>query len=108
MFVKILDADGNPRLVIMNGPGPATDMSGVILVGDQTQVVAPANPVRSGWFFQNISNNPMLLNDLGDASEGDSVQIGPGESWPPQNYPPSPGAISVAGQEGDKFIYREW
>lgn len=123
MLVQLLDAQGIPHWVTWQGQDQVNDYSGSLGAGavgldPEFQEVAPANPGpppagRAGWLFQNTSQNPMLLNELGDdAVVTNSWIISPGEAFPPAGYPIPAGAIMVVGSgtsvEGDSFVYREW
>ncbi|MGO9474235.1 MAG: hypothetical protein ACLPWS_12670 [Rhodomicrobium sp.] len=110
MLIQVRDAQGNLQLVAIQSVAAPTDRSGSITATGSSQQVMAANALRSGWYFQNTSTNPMTLNDLGaDATQPNSFVIGAGQFFPPPRYPVSQGAITVAGlQAGDTFVAREW
>lgn len=122
MLVQIVDAGGVVRTVTWVGQDQINDFSGVLGAGAVTnpatpQQVAPANDLRAGFLFQNISANAMMFFENGNAESGWLLQ--PGEIFPPYTgYPIPTVAIYVAGTPGgfapgpslagDAFTYREW
>lgn len=117
MLVTILDGTGEPHQVTWQGQDDINDFSGDLgagAVGNAAapQQIAPANPLRSGWLFQNTSINQMLLFEIVSADASVAWVINPGAFFPPNNYPIPVVAISVQGsptsQQGDTFVYREW
>ena len=122
MLVQLTDYQGAPHWVTWTGQDQINDFSGTLGAGavgpsGAPQEVAPANtgttggpPGRAGWLFQNVSQNPMLLFEIGTSVAPWTVN--PGAFFPPLGYPIPTGAIYVQGSgtsvEGDAFTYREW
>lgn len=109
MLLSILDGNGIPQTVLTAGQESQVDYSGTILATGVSQILLPANPLRSGWIIQNRSSNIMHVNDLGAASSlGGSFGVSTNGLFPPANFPVSPDAISIVGTVGDVFTVREW
>jgi hypothetical protein len=121
MLVQIVDAQGASHIVAWQGQDQINDFSGTLGAGAVNnpvpQQVAPANILRAGFLFQNISPNAMMFFEAGNAASGWLVQ--PGDIFPPYStYPIPTGVIYVAGTLGnigpgpsllgDAFTYREW
>lgn len=112
-MIQIPDINGQPQQVYVQQPGTPTDRSGTCTGVSQTLLdVVAAGTTRGGWIVQNKSQtgNTMTVNDLGSPADGSpsSVQIGPGEFWPPPGYPVTQGSVEIIGVDGDPFMAREW
>ena len=109
MLIKIKDADGIDQLVTVRGAESIVDKSGVIAVTSLSQTAIAANPLRSGFFFQNNGSNNMWLSELADATnDSPSIKIIPGEKFSSFSYPLISSNIRVIGTVGDKYTAREW
>lgn len=118
MNLEVRDAGSNTQIVTVIAPAAPADFSGAIEGLGVSQTVAPANPARSGFLFQNTSPNQMILNtangnpsQLAGASNPGSWLVPPGAYFPPYGYPPVPYQINVAsltGSIGDTYTYQEW
>lgn len=106
MLITVLDANGNPQTITVNGQGPTNDFSGTLDSSGIATIVADAN--RSGCLFQNTSEGNMTINDDGLATDPNAFLVGAGASWPPANYPAPVGSISIGGAQGATYIYRQW
>jgi len=62
-------SDADPLTVFYDLPtcGVVIDRSGVITTSGGAQPLMPANPMRAGASFQNVSAGDLWINDLGDA-----------------------------------------
>ena len=108
MQLKVIDAVGVQQTVIAQALESVVDHSG-LLYGGASLALMDANPLRSGFVFQNLSIRPMYVNDKGPASAAPgSFLVGPGEIFPPYGYPVPTGSINVIGTSGDGFTAREW
>ena len=116
MLVTLVDASGQPHNVTWQGQDQIIDFSAALAApavgnGAAPQQIAPANPLRAGFLFQNTSQKAMLLLEITAAITSAWV-INSGDFFPPNNYPIPTGVISVQGsvdsQLGDTFAYREW
>lgn len=109
MLMTVIDGNGAPQTIIVHGQEALVDKSGSIAVTGVAQDVAVANSGRSGFRFQNVSNNPMYINDTGDATVAPgSFIVGAGQYWPPEGYAVTTNRISVLGTAGDQFTAKEW
>lgn len=116
MLVNVVDAEGATHTVVWQGQDQINDFSSTLNAGAVAnpvvpQQVAPANPERAGFLFQNNSANPMVLFEAGAVA---GWLVNSGSYFPPlPGYPIPTGVISVAGINGasllaDSFTYREW
>lgn len=110
MIVAVLDGNGVLRSIVLQAQGTPIDRSGIILFGNGTDVVMPANAARSGWLIQNQSatGSTMLVNEVGGDPMLDGYLLAPGAIFPPPGYPVPVGAITVAGAVNDHYFAREW
>jgi hypothetical protein len=110
MLLTIKDANGDNRNIIANSQAAPTDLSGTIAAANVSQVLAPENLDRSGFYFQNLSEQGILINELGnDATGAGSFMVEPLGVFPPCGYPVPTGAITIAGPAvGAAFAAREW
>jgi len=115
VVIQVPDINGQPFEVCFQTPGTPTDRSGTINNTGASQTlmdVVATGLIRSGWIVQNKSQsgNTMVINDIGDPADTSpsSVQLAPGETWPPTGYPVTQGVITIAGQAGDNYMAREW
>ena len=108
MLLIIRDGMGNVQTVTAQSTGTPTDRSGTI-AGATSQPLMAANPLRSGYLFQNTGANPMTISEIGsDATLLNSFVVGAGQMFPPVGYVISQTAINVAGTAGDTYVAREW
>ena len=85
-----------------------TNRSGTITAGGTAQVLAPANLSRAGFWFQNVSDTDMWINELGNAAASQpSIKVPAGAMY---EFPVVPGtALSVfCATTGKAFSAREW
>lgn len=109
MQIAILDATGQQQTVLVKSIEAPVDHSGAIQETGVSQLLIDANLLRSGWVMQNRSNNPMFVNDLGNASvAAGSFSVPAGGFFPPAGYPVTTGAIQITGTIGDTYTAREW
>lgn len=109
MLLSVKDASGQSVSIIVSAPVAPLDGSDDIVISATSQELLPADATRSGYYFQNIGTNNMLINDLGeDANGSSSFIIPPFGTFPPCGYPPSPLAINVAGTALDRYVLRSW
>lgn len=116
MQLQVLDGEGNTQTVIVAGIESIVDESNVIAQTGVSQMAAAANGNRSGWAFQNQSQNGnwMYLNELGTAATSatapgnGSWAVAPGAVFPPPGFPLSTAQINILGTAGDVFVFREW
>ena len=108
MLLVVVDANGNDQTIWAQSQGTSADFSGAIGVTGDNEQVLPANASRGGVLFQNTSDAVIKLTDLGDATQPGAFLIGPGESWPPLNYPIPVTAINVSGTAGQTYTCRQW
>lgn len=113
--MQVVDANNVTQDIVVQIPVTPTDRSGTIQATDVSQVLMDAvaeGSFRAGWIVQNKSQTgtTMQVNDLGDDADQSptSIDLAPGESWPPPGYPVTQGPISIAGAAGDNFMAREW
>lgn len=111
MLLIVVDGNGNQQTIVSQNQGAAQDFSGTIgpAMGEDDQVVSPANANRAGCYFQNKGASVMTVSELGDASDPlTAFLVPPGQAWPPAGYPVPTTAVRVAGTLGEVFLYREW
>jgi len=90
-----------------------TDRSGSITTGGTPQQLMAANPLRKGFWIQNVSAQNLFISDVGTASDNsgtpNSLLILPNTRYETQIGCASSAAISiVGGTTGQKFVAREW
>lgn len=108
MLLRVRDGEGQPQTMIVPGQETVNKHDGA-LADALAHDAIPANPDRSGYFFQNRGNADMYVNDQAAAvADGTSFKVAPGGTWPPAGYPVTTGAISVIGTQGDAYIARDW
>ena len=113
MQLSVYDSNGAAVTIIVAGISEPSDKSGALADGT-AQELMEANEARSGWMIQNISVNPMYVNDLGATAkavptDGDgSIRIAAGETYCSEGKYLTLSAISIIGTALDKFIAREW
>lgn len=85
-----------------------TDKSGSITTGGVAQNVAASNSRRKGFWFQNVSDTDMWINELGTAAASQpSILIPPYSMYEFSVVPVT--AISVyCATTGKQFSAREW
>lgn len=109
MLLSVLDGNGIPQTILASAQEAQTDWSAAIVATGVSQVLMPANLLRSGWLIQNRSSNVMHVNDLGTATTvGGSFSVPSGGIFPPPNFPITTGQVSIVGTIGDVFTAREW
>lgn len=109
MLVNVKDGEGANVTVIMPSQETLVDLSGAIVATGVSQEAAPANPARSGYFFQNRSDAPMTLDEMGgDASGAQAIVVPPWGTFPPSCYPVTVTAVNVAGTAAQEYVLREW
>lgn len=117
MILQVTDGNGVIQQICVQSPGTPTDRSGTIQAGGVSQPLMDAVPdgapsPRSGWLVQNKSQTgfAMQINDLGSPADASptSINLAPGESFPPPDYPVTQGSIEITGQAGDSYAAREW
>lgn len=121
MLVSVVDSSGAVHQVSWQGQDQLNDYSGTLgaaAVGanPQPQQVMPANALRAGFLFQNVSPVGMWLYE--DGTTLSPWYVAPYQSFPPCNYPIVTGAIYVTGTNlpgapaaslaGDTFTCREF
>lgn len=101
--VKLVD--GDPLAVPVY-----VDRSGTIALADTSQNVMDANPDRAGWLFQNLSQAPMRISEIGgDAAGAGAFVVQPFGVFPPPGMPVTLSAITVSCEvEGEAYTAREW
>lgn len=91
-------------------PVTYVDRSGTITLGGTSQVLAPANGARAGFWIQNQSNGDLWLSSLAAASaQQPSLWLPPGAyyEFPAGGVPAT--TISIWGAiAGQPFAAREW
>ena len=109
MLLNILDGQSILQRVLARAQESVSDHSGAIVATGVSQPMLAANPLRAGWVMQNLSSNPMYINDLGFATVGSgSFSVPPGGAFPAYGYPLSTSAISIVGTAADAYTCREW
>lgn len=115
MIMQVVDGNGELQQIVVQSPGIPADRSGTIQASGVSQTlldIVPDGSTRSGWLVQNntASGFTMQINDLGSpADQGPtSVNLAPGEFFPPPGYPVTQGSVEIAGNVGDNFMAREW
>lgn len=109
MLLSVIDGAGLAQTVIAQSQAAATDRSGSIATSATSQALMAANANRSGWFVQNISDEALMIGDLGtDATLAGAITLYPGNTFPSPGYPVTVTAINIAGTAGKSFVAREW
>lgn len=109
MQLSILDGNNVTQTILAKGLEAIRNTSGTIVATGVSQTLIPANPLRSGWFLQNCSQNDMVVNDVGEATiEAGGFIISPGGIFPPSTFPVTPNVIKITGTQGDAFSVREF
>lgn len=93
-------------------PVTATDHSGTITAGGTSQSAIPANTSRLGFTVQNPTNEiePLYINFTSAAGAGNSIEILPGQIFPPNGSPyVSTEEITInAATTGHVYIAKEY
>lgn len=118
MLLTVKDGNGVEQVIVTQGRDALTDRSGTIAEAGVSQAIMPANAERAGWFFQNLSAMPMMINEIGDdAALVGSFLVLPLGTFPPPGYPVTITAVSVRCDDsgegtddaaGAPFTAREW
>lgn len=108
MLLSVKDASGEEQIIIVGGQATPTNHSGTIAVNGQSQIMIPADPGRSGFYFQNRSPGTLQINEIGSATDAAAFSVPPGGTFPPCGYPTPTGDITVAGPFGAAFAARSW
>lgn len=84
------------------------DHSGTITLGGTAQTISAANPLRQGFFIQNISSNDIWVSTLTTAVPGQPSMLLPsGARW--SSEAPFVGPISIYGSTtGQPYTMQEW
>ena len=109
MRLLVVDANGQKQTVLSGGLEAVVDHSAAILVTGNSQIAIAANPLRSGYVLQNVSNKDMWINEVATATvDSGSFKFVAGSFFPPQGFPITTGDINIVGTAGDHFVAREW
>lgn len=108
MLIKAIDGLGVLQNMIVSGQESVTDRSGSITATATSQEMFAANAIRSGWVMQNLSVNPMHVNEDADAAVGVGFIVPANGFFPPAGFPVTTKKWNVLGTAGDKFTCKEW
>jgi hypothetical protein len=108
MLLIVADGNGVLQTIAVSAQEAVTDFSTTIVTAGIPQNVfgSVAQPTRSGWFFQNNGQNPMVLNVFGGTSTI-TVPVG-GIISTKSNVPLTTGIITVTGNAGDAYTAYQW